>query len=47
LARRVVHLHHGDIEFTSKPGRTVFRVRLPTTGVRAVETAPQPDGAER
>ena len=43
LARRVVHLHHGDIEFTSKPGRTVFRVRLPTSGIRAVGTAPPPE----
>jgi signal transduction histidine kinase len=42
LARRVVHLHGGDIEFTSKPGRTVFRVRLPATGVRAMGTAPRP-----
>jgi signal transduction histidine kinase len=32
VARRFVHLHHGDIDFTSQPGRTVFRVRLPVTG---------------
>jgi len=31
-ARRFVHLHHGDIDFTSQSGRTVFRVRLPVTG---------------
>jgi signal transduction histidine kinase len=29
LARRLVHLHGGDLEFSSQPGRTVFRVRLP------------------
>ncbi len=33
LARRVVHAHHGDIDFTSQPGRTVFRVRLPVSQV--------------
>ena len=32
LARRVVHFHHGDLDFTSEPGRTVFRVRLPVSG---------------
>jgi signal transduction histidine kinase len=32
IARRIVHLHRGDIEFTTQPGRTVFRVRLPVTG---------------
>jgi signal transduction histidine kinase len=32
IARRVVHLHRGDIEFTTQPGRTVFRVRLPVAG---------------
>jgi signal transduction histidine kinase len=34
LARRLVSLHHGDIDFTSQPGRTVFRVRLPVTGAK-------------
>jgi len=36
LARRVVHAHRGDIDFTSQPGKTVFRVRLPAVaqGVR-------------
>ena len=29
MARRIVHLHGGDIEFSSQPGHTVFRVRLP------------------
>jgi signal transduction histidine kinase len=29
IARRIVHLHGGDIEFSSQPGHTVFRVRLP------------------
>ena len=32
MARRIVHLHRGDIEFTSNPGHTVFRVRLPAAG---------------
>jgi signal transduction histidine kinase len=32
IARRIVHLHRGDIEFSSQPGRTVFRVRLPAAG---------------
>jgi signal transduction histidine kinase len=31
MARRIVHLHRGDIEFNSKPGHTVFRVRLPAS----------------
>jgi signal transduction histidine kinase len=31
-ARHTVHLHNGDIQLSSKPGRTVFRVRLPVTG---------------
>jgi signal transduction histidine kinase len=29
MARRIVHQHRGDIGFTSQPGHTVFRVRLP------------------
>jgi signal transduction histidine kinase len=29
IARRFVHLNDGDIDFTSQPGHTVFRVRLP------------------
>jgi len=33
-ARHIVHRHNGDIDFTSRPGRTVFRVRLPVTGSR-------------
>jgi signal transduction histidine kinase len=32
IARRIVQLHRGDIDFTSQPGRTVFRVRLPAAG---------------
>jgi signal transduction histidine kinase len=35
LARRVVQFHHGDLDFTSEPGRTVFRVRLPVSGAMA------------
>jgi signal transduction histidine kinase len=29
IARRIVHLHGGDIDFSSQAGHTVFRVRLP------------------
>jgi signal transduction histidine kinase len=29
IARRIVHIHGGDIDFSSQPGHTVFRVRLP------------------
>jgi signal transduction histidine kinase len=32
MARRIVHLHHGDLDFDTQPGRTVFRVRLPAAG---------------
>ena len=32
MARRIVHLHGGDIEFSTQPGHTVFRVRLPAAG---------------
>ena len=39
FARRVVHAHRGDIDFTSQPGRTVFRVRLPVNGGRAGQGA--------
>jgi signal transduction histidine kinase len=35
LARRVVQFHHGDLDFTSEPGRTVFRVQLPVSGASA------------
>jgi signal transduction histidine kinase len=31
IARRFVHLIDGDLDFSSQPGRTVFRVRLPVT----------------
>ena len=34
IARRIVQLHRGDIDFTSQPGRTVFRVRLPVAGAK-------------
>jgi signal transduction histidine kinase len=34
MARRIVDLHRGDIDFSSQPGRTVFRVRLPAAGVK-------------
>jgi two-component system, OmpR family, sensor kinase len=34
IAQAVVHAHQGQIEVTSKPGRTVFTVRLPMHGHR-------------
>lgn len=33
-ARRIVHLHGGDIGFSTQPGHTVFRVTLPVAGTR-------------
>jgi len=42
LVRRLVHRHHGDVDFTSLPGRTVFRVRLPVTGVMGMKGAHRP-----
>jgi signal transduction histidine kinase len=35
IARRFVNLHDGDLDFTSQPGHTVFRVRLPVAPRRA------------
>ena len=35
IARRFVHLNDGDLDFSSQPGHTVFRVRLPV-GAKAV-----------
>jgi signal transduction histidine kinase len=35
MARRIVHLHGGDIAFSTQPGRTVFRVLLPVAGAKA------------
>jgi len=34
IARRIVRLHEGDIDFSTQPGRTVFRVRLPIAGAK-------------
>lgn len=36
IARRFVDLNDGDLDFTSEPGRTVFRVRLPVAGTKAL-----------
>jgi len=36
MARRIVHLHGGDVGFSTQPGRTVFRVQLPVAGARAI-----------
>ena len=35
IARRFAHLNEGDLDFTSQPGHTVFRVRLPAVGTPA------------
>jgi signal transduction histidine kinase len=35
IARRFANLNDGDIDFSSQPGRTVFRVQLPVAGTRA------------
>jgi len=40
LARRVVLLHHGDVDFTSEPGRTTFQVRLPVSGAMPPRAEP-------
>jgi signal transduction histidine kinase len=34
IARRFAHLNEGDLDFSSQPGRTVFRVRLPVAGTK-------------
>ena len=47
LARRLVHLHHGELNFTSQPGRTVFRVRLPVTGVMETKAGVPPLPADQ
>lgn len=39
VARRCAQLNDGDIDFTSQPGHTVFRVRLPVAGVKPSPTA--------
>ena len=35
IARRFAHLNEGDLDFSSQPGHTVFRVRLPVAGTKA------------
>jgi signal transduction histidine kinase len=35
IARRFAHLNEGDLDFTSQPGHTVFRVRLPVAVAKA------------
>jgi len=44
IARRLAHLNDGDLDFTSEPGHTVFRVRVP---VAAAQTPAAPDGNAR
>jgi signal transduction histidine kinase len=36
IARRFAHLNDGDLDFSSQPGHTVFRVRLPVAGTKAL-----------
>jgi signal transduction histidine kinase len=36
IARRFTHLNDGDLDFSSQPGHTVFRVRLPIAGAKAL-----------
>jgi signal transduction histidine kinase len=36
IARRFAHLNDGDLDFSSQPGHTVFRVRLPAAGAKAL-----------
>jgi signal transduction histidine kinase len=36
IARRFVNLNDGDINFTSKPGHTVFRVRFPVASAKRI-----------
>jgi len=35
LVRRTLERHDGEIELESRPGRTVFRVKLPAEGMRS------------
>jgi signal transduction histidine kinase len=37
IARRFVNLHEGDLDFSSHPGHTVFRVRLPVARHEAAD----------
>ena len=39
IARRFAHLNDGDLDFSSQPGHTVFRVRFPVAGTKASVTA--------
>jgi len=36
IARRFVDRNNGALDFTSQPGHTVFRVRLPVAGTKAL-----------
>jgi signal transduction histidine kinase len=37
IARRFVNLHEGDLDVSSHPGHTVFRVRLPVARHEAAD----------
>jgi signal transduction histidine kinase len=41
IARRFVYLNDGDLDFSSQPGHTVFRVRLPLAGTKALTPTDQ------
>jgi signal transduction histidine kinase len=36
VARRIVRQHGGDIEVSTQPGHTVFRVQLPVSGAATI-----------
>ena len=38
IARRFTNLNDGDLDFTSQPGHTVFRVQMPVAGVSAARS---------
>jgi signal transduction histidine kinase len=42
ISRRIVERHRGDIGVQSKPGDTVFRVRLPAAGIDPAHAPGQP-----
>ena len=42
IARRFAHLNGGDLDYTSQPGHTVFRVRLPVAGTKALRPSAMP-----
>lgn len=45
IARRLVRQHGGEVEVSSRPGRTEFRVRLPVAAGVALPPGPMPTAA--